>query len=36
MAQVHVWHIHTQWLTTVRDKVNINKVKISTKHDCIH
>ena len=29
MAQV--WHLHTQWLTTVRDKVNINKVEISTK-----
>ena len=24
--------MHTQWLTAVRDKVNINRVKISTKH----
>ena len=26
-----VWHTHTQWLTPVRDKVNINTVKISKK-----
>ena len=24
--------MHTQWLTPVRDKVNINKIKISIKH----
>ena len=26
--------MHTQWLIPVRDKVNINKDKISIKHDC--